>query len=78
MIFTDTSNGRNEYFNITGSVTETLLLPSGNYAVTSYDIVNGSLYGPAFQYPTAVEIVKVIPPTSTSSIVISESKFNMT
>ena len=74
VMFTDTSNGRNECFNITGSVNTTLPIPSGNYTVTAYDIVkDGSLYGPAVYYPTLVKIVEVTFPASTSSI-MSENK----
>ena len=76
MIFTDTSNGRNEYFNITGSDNTIISVStSGVYNVTGYDIVNGSLYGPAVQYPTPVEIIKIMPHTSTSSSNTHESKY---
>ena len=38
---------------------------SGNYTLTVYDIVNGSIIGPAFEYP---EIIEVIVPVLSTSI----------
>ena len=78
VIFTDTSE---IVFNVSLPLVQepTLVtLPAGNYTVTAYDNINGSLYGPAVYYPTPVEIIKVIPPTSTSSSIMSQSKYNMT
>lgn len=70
----------NECFNIVGSHNTIISLStSGNYTVTAYDIVkNGSFNGPAVAYSTLVEIVRVPLPTSSSSSIISESKYNMT
>ena len=57
VIFTDTTNGRNESFNITGSNSTIISLStSGHYTVTVYDIINGSLYGPSFYYPQEIHI----------------------
>ena len=68
VIFTDTTNGRNESFNITGSNSTIISLStSGHYTVTVYDIINGSLYGPSFYYPQEIHIdIISIFPTSTS------------
>ena len=78
VIFTDTSNGRNEYFNITGSTEHIMVtLPAGNYTASVYEIANGSLYGPAFEL-IHVSIIKEIPSISASSIIMSESKCNIT
>ena len=80
VIFTDTSNGRNESFNVTGSDNSALvtLSTSGEYTMTAYDNVNGLLYGPAVYYPNWVNVIKVAPPISTSFSITSESKYNMT
>ena len=57
VIFTDTTNGRNESFNITGSDNTMISLStSGYYTVAAYDIINGSFYGPAVLYPQQVHI----------------------
>ncbi|XP_019856802.1 PREDICTED: uncharacterized protein LOC109585247 [Amphimedon queenslandica] len=67
VIFTDTSNGT--VFNVSLPLAQqpTLVtLPAGNYTVTAYDIINGSLYGPAV-YPTPVEIIKIMHSTSSST-----------
>ena len=55
---TDMSLGLEESFNITGSRgTQLSLQHSGNYTVTVYDIVNGSIIGPAFQHPIPIEFI---------------------
>lgn len=86
--FTDMSLGLEESFNITGSGgTQISLQLSGNYTVTVYDIVNGSIIGPALQYPIPIEfIVTVLPSPSFTfhtlsalqSIIISENLFTTT
>ena len=86
--FTDKGLRLEESFNITGSGGAQISLQhSGNYTVTVYDIVNGSIIGPAFQYPIPIEfIVTVLPsPTITfhtlsalQSIINSEDLFTTT
>ena len=64
--FTDMSLGLEESFNLTESGgTQLSLQYSGNYTVTVYDIVNGSIIGPAFQYPIPIEfVISVLPSPS--------------
>ena len=77
MIFTDTTNGQSESFDITGSDNTIISLPtSGNYTVTVYDIINELLYGPSFYYPQEIhiDIVSIISTSTSSSLSGSESK----
>lgn len=64
--FTDMILGLQESFNITGSGgTQLSLQHSGNYTVTVYDIVNGSIIGPALQYSIPIEfVISVLPSPS--------------
>ncbi|XP_019851265.1 PREDICTED: uncharacterized protein LOC109581525 isoform X2 [Amphimedon queenslandica] len=72
--FNNTSHGRNEYFTITGSESTIISLStSGVYNVTGYDIVNGSLYGPAVQYHKLVEVVII--PSSSMAFASSTNKW---
>ena len=83
--FTDMSLGLEESFNITGSGgTQLSLQHSGNYTVTVYDIVNGSIIGPAFQYSIPIEfVISVLPSPSfkfhthsmVQNIITSEDSF---
>ena len=79
VIFTDTTNGRNESFNITGSDNTMISLStSGNYTVTVYDIIKDSYYGPSFHNPEPVHIdILKISATPTSSNLASKSKMTM-
>ena len=77
MIFTDTTNGRNESFDITGSDSTIISLSTnGRYTVTVYDIINGSIYGPSFYYPQEIriDIVSISSTSTSSSLSGSESK----
>ena len=86
--FTDMSLGLEESFNITGSGRRQLSLQhSGNYTVTVYDIVNGSIIGPALHYSMPIEFIvtALSPPTITfhtlsalQSIINSEDLFTTT
>ena len=75
VIFTDTTNGRNEFFNITlpEESKQVSLSTSGIYTVTAYDIYNGSVCGPAVYYPTLVSVVIHTRSTSSASSVIDTS-----
>ena len=78
MIFTDTTNVRNESFNITlpEESKQVSLSTGGNYTVTVYDIYNGSVYGPAVRHSTLVSVViPTLPPSFTSSVIRASSKY---
>ena len=70
VIFTDTTNGRNESFNIIlpEESKQVSLSTSGIYTITAYDIVNESVYGPAVQYPTIKVIIIPCFSSATKSI----------
>ena len=77
VIFTDTTNGTEESFNIKGSNNTIISLSiSGNYTVTVYDIFNGSIYGPSFYYPQKIriDIISIFPTSTSFSLSGSKSK----
>ena len=79
LVFTDAVQGVEEYFNISGSdYTSLSLSVSGNYTVSAYDLINGSIIGPAVKHFLSL-IIAISSPSSTSvastkifSAVISE------
>ena len=68
--FIDNVRNLNESFNITGpEQTPLTLKESGNYTVTVYDLVNGSIIGPAITYSKEIEVIRLSP----SSYIIPSS-----
>ena len=71
VIFTDTINGRNESFNITGSDNTMISLSaSGYYTVTVYDIIDGNIIPQSCVQPKHVSVE-----SSQSIILNSKIKF---
>ena len=79
VIFTDTTNGRNESFTITGSDNEIIYLSNtGHYTVTVYDITNENISGPSFYYPEPVYIINILEIRATPTLSNLGNKSKMT
>lgn len=55
-MFSDTTQGLEESFNISGSRLISLN-ESGNYTVTAYDLTDDTIFGPAIKLPNSVIII---------------------
>ena len=55
-MFSDTTQGLEESFNISGSRLISLN-ESGNYTVTAYDLTDDTIFGPAVELPNSVIII---------------------
>lgn len=66
LVFNDIAQGLVESFNVTEPKEILVLKGSGNYSVSVYDVVNGSIIGPAIEYPKLIEVTVVSPSLSFS------------
>ena len=55
-MFNDTTQGLEESFNISGSGLISLN-ESGSYTVTAYDLIDGTIFGPAVKLPNNLIII---------------------
>ena len=75
IVFNDTTQGLMESFDITGSGEMLLRISeSGSYTLTAYDIVNGSIVGPAVLY--APVLIIVIPSVPISAYASTACKYS--
>ena len=66
--FIDTAHGLENFFTAQGfKETNLALTESGNYTVEVYDIVDGTIYGPAIVYPELIEAI-ITSPSTTSKV----------
>lgn len=82
VVFTESTQELEKSFNIRGSVGTLVSLPiGGKYTVRAYDIVNGSIVGPAVEYPLTIRgsVINIEPSFSIfiSSKCIQMSVFNL-
>ena len=61
LIFSDTAQGIKENFTVAGN-TNITLTESGNYNVEVYELFDGAIYGPVFEYPELIEVIIISPP----------------
>lgn len=66
LVFNDIAQGLVESFNVTEPEQTLMLKESGNYSVSVYDVVHGSIIGPAKEYPKPIEVTVVLPSLSFS------------
>ena len=66
LVFNDIAQGQEESFNVTEPEQTLMLKESGNYSVLVYDVVHGSIIGPAIEYSKLIEVTVVSPSLSFS------------
>lgn len=72
LVFNDIAQGQEESFNVTEPEQSLILKKSGNYSVSVYDVVHGSIIGPAIEYSKPIEVI-IISPSSSYSFEFSKN-----